>query len=241
MLDCQKERRERSRTDAASKGDAGKGEAGKPKARSGSGTGFFVSQMGHVVTNQHVVEGCRRLDVSYAGGTPAQATLVASDTKNDLAVLMTSLVPRYVPPFRPRVRVGESIYVYGFPLSGLLASSGNFTTGNITAVAGLGDDTSKLQISAPVQPGNSGGPLLDKRGNVVGMIVEKLNVLGVAKVTNDFAQNVNFAIKASIAETFLEANGIAPPGGERSNDLDAADIAEQSKLFTVYVACNRTP
>jgi serine protease Do len=94
--------------------------------------------------------------------------------------------------------VGESIFVYGFPLTGLLSSSGNFTVGTITSIAGLGDDSRIMQISAPVQPGNSGGPLLDRSGNVVGIIVSKLNALRLAQVTQDMAQNINFAIKASI-------------------------------------------
>jgi serine protease Do len=85
----------------------------------------------------------------------------------------------------------------------LLATSGNFTLGNVTAVAGLGDDTRILQISAPVQPGNSGGPLLDYSGNVVGVIEGKLNAITVFTLTNDLAQNVNFAIKANVVTNFL--------------------------------------
>lgn len=237
MLTCQKDRLPRAQEDARASQEGSK--KAKPRG-GGSGTGFFVSSKGHVMTNHHVVEGCTTLDVSYAGGAPEKATLLAGDAKTDLALLATELKPQDVPPFRSRVRVGESIFVFGFPLTGVLASSGNFTTGGITAVAGLADDTSKLQISAPVQPGNSGGPLLDRRGNVVGVIVSKLNVLNVAKATNDLAQNVNFAIKASIAETFLEANGIAVPTGERGADREPADIADMARTFTVHVVCNRT-
>lgn len=228
MLDCQKERIERSRTDAK----AAQGTPRRPQQKgASSGTGFFVSQDGHILTNQHVVEGCKTLDVSYVGGTPEAATVLATDQKNDLALVSTRMQPRAVPAFRSRVRVGESIFVYGFPLTGVLASSGNFTTGSITAVAGVGDDTSKLQISAPVQPGNSGGPLVDKRGNIVGVIVSRLK--------GDVAQNANFAIKSSIAETFLEVNNVQPVKVERIVDLDGADIADHAKTFTLHVVCNR--
>jgi serine protease Do len=144
-----------------------------------------------------------------------------------------------VPALKPRVRVGDNIYVYGFPLSGLLSKTGNFTVGYITSAAGLNDDTSQLQISAPVQPGNSGGPLVDRHGNVVGVIVSKLNVLRVAKFIKDVPQNVNFAIKASIAASFLEANGVPIPVNESQDKLEPADIAARSKKYTVRVICTR--
>jgi S1-C subfamily serine protease len=105
----------------------------------------------------------------------------------------------FILPLRASARLGEEIVVYGFPLAGLLASSGNVTTGNITALAGLGDDIRFLQISAPVQPGNSGGPVLDRNGNIVGIVVSKLDAIKTAIATQDIPQNVNFAIKLRVA------------------------------------------
>lgn len=138
-----------------------------------------------------------------------------------------------------RARVGESVYAFGFPLNGLLATTGNFTIGNVTATAGLGDDTRHIQVSVPIQPGNSGGPLVDQYGNVVGVIVSKLNALKMASLTSDLAQNVNFAIKTTVALNFLEANGILAPLNTRSSDPMTADtIAERAKAFTVRVNCN---
>ena len=137
-----------------------------------------------------------------------------------------------------RARIGESVYAYGYPMNGLLATSGNFTIGNVTATAGLGDDTGHIQISAPVQPGNSGGPLLDRFGNVVGVIQSKLNALKVASVTSDLPQNVNFAIKATVVLNFLDANGISPPLDARTTDaMDGEAIAERAKAFTVRINC----
>ena len=146
-------------------------------------------------------------------------------SKNDLALLTTSgLTPSAVPNLRTGVRLGENIFVYGFPLSGLLASSGNFTIGNVTAVAGLGDDTTMIQMSAPVQPGNSGGPVLDQHGNVVAVVVSKLNALRIAKVTSDIPQNVNFAIKSLIAMGFLEAGNVnASAAASTAEARDHAD------------------
>ena len=104
-------------------------------------------------------------------------------------------------------------------------------------MSGVGDDTRMFQISAPVQPGNSGGPLLDKFGNVVGVIVSKLDALRVAKVTDDLAQNINFAIKIGAAVNFMEANDVRSSEKENASSLEAADIAERAKLFTVQIKC----
>ncbi|QCI63779.1 S1C family serine protease [Phreatobacter stygius] len=204
-----------------------------------TGTGFFVSRDGHVLTNHHVVESCTDVSVTRLGAPPVPATVVGRDPVNDLALLATGMTPARVPSFSPRVRVGESVYIYGFPLAGLLATAGNFTIGNISALAGLRDDTRMLQHSAPTQPGNSGGALIDERGNVVGIIVSKLNVLALAQRNMDIAQNVNFAIRAGVATNFLDVNGVA--GSERPSEqkLDPATLADQSREFTLQVICNR--
>lgn len=226
---------------APPRGGAGKQE---PKVTNSSGTGFFVSRTGHVLTNFHVIKGCRTFKVNTVGEIAEAAQLLAGDEKNDLALLKTNLKPAAVPGLKPRIRVGENISVYGFPLSGLLATTGNFTVGNVTAVAGLADDTRMLQISAPVQPGNSGGPLMDQSGNIVGVIVSKLNVLSVAQnyTGGDLPQNVNFAIKSSIAQNFLDTNSIDwVSASETGKTLDAADIAERARQFTVRIVCSSAP
>lgn len=218
------------------------------KPQISTGTGFFVTPTGHVVTNNHVTQGCTSIEVGYSGGLLQKATLLAHDRRNDLALLKTDFEPTVVPKLKSRIRVGDNIYVYGFPLSGLLSKTGNFTVGYVTAAAGVADDSTKLQISAPIQPGNSGGPMMDAYGNVVGVIVSKLNVLRVAKHIKDVPQNVNFAIKASLAITFLEAHGIELPGpdltrpvtdGATSAKLSPADIAARAKQHTLRIVCTR--
>jgi S1-C subfamily serine protease/regulator of sirC expression with transglutaminase-like and TPR domain len=207
--------------------------------RSSSGTGFFVSSHGYVLTNNHVVDGCRNFAVAQAGFVTQRARVVANDSKNDLALLQTELKPGAVPNMRLGARLGENVFVYGFPLTGLLASTGNFTIGNVTATAGLGDDTTLIQMSAPVQPGNSGGPVIDQFGNVVAVVVSKLNALRIAKLTSgDIPQNVNFAIKSLIAMSFLEANNIGiTPAGAAGTALETTQIAERARQFTVQIAC----
>ncbi len=211
-----------------------------PQGKGGStGTGFFVSSQGHVLTNHHVVENCGAISVALDGTLSQSARVIARDSKNDLALLTTSgLKPSAVPNLRTGVRLGESIFVYGFPLAGLLASSGNFTIGNVTAVAGLGDDTTMIQMSAPVQPGNSGGPVLDQHGNVVAVVVSKLNALRIAKVTSDIPQNVNFAIKSLIAMGFMEAGNVNASAAASTAKLETTQIAERARTFTTQIRCS---
>jgi S1-C subfamily serine protease len=202
----------------------------------GSGTGVLVAK-GSILTSEHVVQSCKRLAVNRVGATSIVAHVVATDPMNDLALLKADVLASTIPPLRREARVGESVFVYGFPLAGLLAASGNFTNGIITAKAGLRDDIKSFQISAPVQVGSSGGPLLDQAGNIIGVVASKLNALRVSDITNDLAQNVNFAIKASIAIDFLEAHKVTVETVANTRTLAPADIAELAGAFTVYIAC----
>ena len=165
---------------------------------------------------------------------------MADDDANDLALIKVEMHPTNFASLRSGVRLGEGVAAFGFPLAGLLATSGNFTLGNVTAMAGIGDDTRILQISAPVQPGNSGGPLLDHSGNVVGVVESKLNAITVATITNDMAQNVNFAIKANVVTNFLDANNIAYTSGSlASTSLQTSEIAERAKSLAVLIECSK--
>lgn len=228
-------------------GDSGRAEPrgeGRPFLRgerpSSSGTGFVVAE-GRVLTNNHVVAECGRLLVRNAAGTRAPARVLATDRRRDLAVMA---VPDGVGPplsFRdaPAVRRGETVVTYGFPLSGLLSSGPTLTSGEINALAGLRDNPNNFQISAPVQPGNSGGPLLDSQGNVVGVVVSKLNAARIAEMTGgDIPQNVNFAVKGTEALAFLRANGVQPRTvGSTGADKRAFEIGDIANPSTVHVQC----
>jgi S1-C subfamily serine protease len=212
--------------------------APKPDDKASSGTGFFVASDGAIVTNAHVVENCVDLRVTTDQGATAGAKVIARDVRNDLALLGTGLTARKTAAFRPSIRLGEGVEAFGYPLTDVLAKSGAFTLGNVSALVGIGEDSRYLQISAPVQPGNSGGPLLDQNGNVVGVVSAKLNALKLMLVTNgDIPQNVNFAIRASIVTSFLDANSVAYATGSATQPMPPADLADEAKAMSAFVEC----
>jgi hypothetical protein len=189
-----------------------------------------------MLTNSHVVERCQQIRL-HSGAQDGTARVIARDDKNDLALLATDLQSANVAKWRVSIRQGEDVVVYGFPLAGVLAASGNVAAGNVTALAGLGNDARFLQISAPVQPGNSGGPLLDRSGNVVGIVDATLDALKIVLAIGDIPQNVNFAIKASVAAAFLDAHGVAHPEGAATPPVSIPDIAERARAMTMQVMC----
>lgn len=210
-----------------------------PLTKSSSGTGFFVTAAGHILTNAHVVDGCSSISIAADAGQSGLGSVLARDTANDLAIVATTLKPKRVAAFGGTSRLGEQVAAFGFPLSSILASTGNFTLGNVTATSGLKDDSRYLQISAPVQPGNSGGPLLDDKANVVGVVSAKLNALRIMLATDgDIPQNVNFALKASTSTTFLESNRVNVNRVPLADKLTPPDIADAAREMSVFIRCS---
>ncbi|HVE80030.1 MAG TPA: trypsin-like peptidase domain-containing protein [Gemmatimonadaceae bacterium] len=204
-----------------------------------SGSGFYVSRDGHVLTNKHVIRGCGSVRVRPDSGAALDADVVALDSDDDLALLRARSGARAAATFRaePGIRPGDDVVAVGFPLAGLLADQVNVTVGTVNALAGLYNDKHMMQMSAPVQPGSSGGPLFDASGNVVGIVVTKLNAKIVAEETGDIPQNVNFAIKGTVARHFLDAQGIrytTAPSAERRSNADVGDIGRE---VVVMVEC----
>lgn len=195
-----------------------------------TGSGFRVAR-GAIVTNHHVIDGCSRLRVN---GVAVQVR--GSDGRSDLALLNATLTGPSTSLRAERAAVGEPVAVAGYPLRGLL-SGFNMTTGNLSSLSGMGGDTRLLQISAPVQPGNSGGPVLDSAGNLMGVVVSKLDAIKAAKLTGDIPQNVNFAINANVLRSFLDANSVEYETASSDKALPPTLIAAKAKGFTVLVEC----
>ena len=197
-----------------------------------SGTGFFVAP-NRVVTNNHVVNGCTKaIQVRYPERASYTATISGQDATNDLVLLHTEMPHLSVASFRFQPLLGEPVATYGFPYSGILPP--NFTSGNLTALSGMKDDTRFLQTSTPIQPGNSGGPLLDMSGRVIGVIVAQLNAIG-----KSVPQNVNFAIQPSMVINFLSVKGVTPNLDNSSTGAQRppSEVAEMAKKFTVQIYC----
>jgi S1-C subfamily serine protease len=207
-----------------------------PQRRGGSGSGIVIApQM--VLTNQHVVANCGALDVMM-NGNRHPAKLRKQDANNDLALLDVATLPvGPTPALRRQAATGEPVLVAGYPLSGVLSSDIIVTDGIVNSLSGLANNASQLQISAPVQPGNSGGPLIDRGGNLVGVVVAKLNALRAAAITGDIPQNINFAIKPEIVSLFVQSENLAMRSTESKAKLDTQALAELARGFTLKVEC----
>jgi hypothetical protein len=197
-------------TDEKTKGDQ-PGGAPLPKA---SGTGTIVTAQGHVLTAAHVVAGSTTIRVVTSQGTKS-AKVLQVDEANDIAVLKISdgtFIPLAVVPSRA-VKLGQPVATIGFPNPDFQGFSPKVTRGEISSANGFADDPRSWQISVPVQPGNSGGPLLDENGNLVGIVESKLG-LKAAEATGDIPQNVNYAVKSAYAtallDPYLDNNAPAP-------------------------------
>ena len=219
------------------------GKPGAPQTGGGStrmvasGTGFVVAR-GRALTNAHVVEQCAGVRVRAPGGADLPARVIVADRERDLALIEVPESAGPPLPFRrdQNLRRGEGVVTYGFPLAGLLSSGPTLTTGEISALAGLADNQRQFQISAPVQPGNSGGPLLDRGGTVVGVVTSKLNAQRIAQRTGDIPQNVNFAVKGSEAIEFLRRNRVEPTLSE-GVQRDAATVGEVAHPSVLFMRC----
>jgi TPR repeat protein len=177
----------------------------------GSGTGVFVKNDGLILTAAHVISQSASINVITQQGVKT-ARVVKQDAANDLALLKCDGDFQAVPvKSSSRIKLGQSVFTIGFPNIGFQGFSPKMTKGEISSLSGLQDDPRHWQISVPVQPGNSGGPLFDEAGNVVGVVLAKLDAIKVAKATGDLTQNVNYAIKSIYALPMLEAFGANLP------------------------------
>lgn len=210
--------------------------ASLPVERKSTGSGFRVSADGHILTNAHVVHECTEVRIPPA----VLVRVAAREQSSDLALLRAPAAAALTfARFRQGrgIRPGAGIVVVGYPLRGVVASEASVSTGTVSALAGPGDDRRLIQISAPVQPGNSGGPVLDLAGNVIGMVVGKLDAIEIARSTGDIPQNVNFAISSGTARSFLDATGVLFETAPSDTELGPVEVAAAARRFTVVVEC----
>ena len=208
-----------------------------------TGTGFVISTSGHVVTNNHVVDRCVG-DIlgNLSGEAPVKLRKVSSDETNDLALLQApDGTFKNAASIRDKpVHSGDSVVAIGYPFHGLLTSDFTVTTGIVNSLSGLLNNTRYLQISAAVQPGNSGGPLLDNGGEIIGMVAAKLNFLKFVRATGNIPENINFAIKTGAIRDFLDNSAVPYQTAEPKSELKTADIAQAARAYTLLISCNAT-
>ena len=198
-----------------------------PSPEGGSGTGFFINENGYLLTNYHVVDGCESIWVDE-GDNKIQAVIVKKDLNLDIAALRITKKTYDFARFGS-ARTGEDVMALGFPLGDILGKELKATKGNISSFFGFEGNKNYLQFTAPIQPGNSGGPLLNEGGYVVGINTAIL-------VGEDF-QNINFAIKGTSASRFLGKNSIIFEYADYDKPISSADIVDQGKKYTVKVLC----
>jgi len=217
-----------------------------------SGSGFFVST-NLVATNFHVVKDAKQIRASVLG-TTLEAKLVLKDARNELALLKLRTLDKSAAAKNIQgtgclrigdsdsVKAGDAVYAIGFPLQSILSTSASVGQGVVNNTSGIDNDPRMFQMSTPIQPGNSGGPLFDSYGKVVGIVTATLNNELLFKSTGTIAQNVNFAIKSSYLRTLIAlANAGQCVGDVRTQNqgLTARDIQERYSKSVVQILTSR--
>ena len=170
-----------------------------------SGTGFFITEDGYLISNYHVVKDATKVRLVTGAGL-IDAKVVQVDAANDLALLKADGKFSPLPISSSRsAQLGGTVATVGFPDIGLQGFAPKLAKGEIASLSGAGDDPRYFQISAPVQPGNSGGALVDERGNVIGIVSAKLDAGAALAASGALPENVNYAVKSSLLLSFLES------------------------------------
>lgn len=206
-----------------------------------TGSAFFISADGYLLTNLHVVAQASRIVVRVKEAT-YEARLIKADSSNDIALLKVSGSFEALAVTSSRgVKLGNPVFTIGYPSPDIQGVEPKLTKGDISSLAGIQDDPRHFQVSVPVQPGNSGGPLLDQNGNVIGIITLRLNDLRALSATGSLPQNVNYALKSSFVIAMLESvPEVAPkfkapnPPQARAFEVLVKQVQEAVALLVIY-------
>ena len=195
-----------------------------------SGTGFFVSSDGYVVTNHHVIKSASKITVTTPSGESFEAKVVSTSTSTDLALLRIPYQTKnYLTFANPSsTDIGHQVFTLGYPVSDILGKEVKYTDGSISSLSGLQGDATFFQISVPIQPGNSGGPLVNTDGDVVGVVTATAAVEAFYKSVGAMPQNVNWAVKGAYASLLL------PPTMEMNERPKSNPIAN-AKWSVVFI------
>ena len=200
----------------------------------GTGSGYLVDKNGHVVTNEHVVNGCSVITT----GKNNTAELLRADATNDIAIIKTTDTEKYRPmSFAGKdPALGQRIFVSGFPLNQILENL-NFTSGTVSSEVGLMQNINQFQFTAPIQPGNSGGPILNEYGGILGMSVATVSNKKFEEMLDTLVQNINFGIRQSSVQSLLDQEGINYETGNPNWLRNEESVAKEAKAGTVLIKC----
>ena len=194
-----------------------------------SGSGFFITSSGYIISNNHVIEGCRKVTLTH-NGQEISANVIATDSKNDLAILKANVRPnRFYKLSQDDAKLLDNVIIAGYPLGKRVSAAIKTSKGSVTSLAGYGDNYSNFQTDAALNQGNSGGPIMNDSGNIIGVAVANYGKqAGV--------ESFNFGIKSSTVKTFIESNDIKYTKGSKSN-LSNEQLSNLITNATIYLEC----
>jgi len=205
-----------------------------------SGTGFFITENGYLVTANHVVGDSRSITVKDSAGITHSASIVAADTHNDLIILKIDGMFSALPiASSTAIHSGAKVITMGFPHIDIQGGEPKVTEGIISSSSGIDNDPTVFQISVPVQSGNSGGALVNMDCSVVGIINSKLNSVSMLKNTGDLPQNVNYAVKSNYlieliaAQKAIEGHLLKPKKLSYKNTEQVVDAMAKSVVLVI--------
>jgi len=206
-----------------------------------TGSGFFVNDNGYLVSNYHVIEICQAVGVPLDGEI-FPVKILASDIVNDLIVGKIELNGKnpYLSINTEGAYLGDNVLAAGFPLDNDLSESIKVTRGIVSSMSGMGNNYSQYQIDAAVQGGNSGGPLLDDKGTVVGVVVSQIDKVRYLAEENYIPENVNFAVKSQNLDIFLKANSVPLPNKNVYKTYNGREVAKSAENATLKLICYNT-
>ena len=224
----EKEKKEKEREQSKNSASSAKS-TNETSGSGGSGTAFFIDNKGHVITNNHVVKGFENRAKIFYDNEDVKLKFIACDEQLDLALLKANVQnEEYIEIADKVVRKMQNIVAAGYPLGKHLSDDLKFTSGIVSSLKGPGNNSAIMQIDAALNPGNSGGPIVDKENG-------HLAAVAVSGLRKDMTEGINYGIKASRVKEFLESNRITIKSKKDSSEK--LDVSEKLENATVYISC----
>ena len=207
----------------------------------GSGSGFYINNKGYALTNNHVVDICKQM-VAVVDGREILFRVLNTDKTNDVAIIKTDQrSPNFIKINEEGAKLGEDIIAVGYPLSGRLSDSVKITRGIVSALSGMNNNSGQIQIDAALQPGNSGGPVINENGELIGIASAGLNKLLMAKEAKYIPENVNFAVSSSIVTNILKNKKVSySTPSFFSGSYSNTELATLGDKVTLQLFCRNT-